>query len=70
MICEKSYFNMQAFLVENDISVACCGSSFIQYQAWTYGVRKKKLLLALINSFKKKGDKEFKNLLKNLTTIF
>jgi hypothetical protein len=51
--------------------VACCGSSFIQYQAWLLmelGVEE--IIIGFDKQFQEKGDKEFKKLTKNLTTIF
>ena len=69
---EKSCLQYASFFgIENDISVACCGSSFIQYQAWLLmelGVEE--IIVGFDKQFQEKGDKEFKKLIKNLTTIF
>ena len=61
----RSYFGE-----ENDISVAICGSSFINYQAWlliNQGVQE--IIVALDKQFREKGDKEFEKLTKNLRQI-
>ena len=55
---------------ENDISVAVCGSSFIQYQAWlliNLGVRE--IIIGFDKQYQKFGDAEHKKLVKNLTQI-
>lgn len=55
---------------ENDISVACCGSSFIQYQAWLLiqqGVEE--IIIGFDKQFQEKGDKEFQKLIRNLKGI-
>ena len=60
-----SYFGQ-----ENDLSVAICGSSFINYQAWLLlqlGVEE--IIIALDKQFQKLGDDEFKKLVKNLKNI-
>ena len=56
---------------DNDISVAVCGSAFIQYQAWiliNLGV--KEIIICLDKQFQKKGDDEFIKLTRNLTNIY
>lgn len=61
----RSYFG-----AENDLSVAVCGSSFINYQAWlliNQGV--KEIIICLDKQFQKPGDDEFKKLIKNLKNI-
>jgi hypothetical protein len=61
----SSYFGS-----ENDISVACCGSSFIQYQAWLLiqqGVEE--IIIGFDKQFREKGDKEFQKLVRNLKGI-
>lgn len=61
----RSYFGE-----ENDLSVAICGSSFINYQAWLLiqqGV--KEIIVCLDKQFQKPGDDEFKKLIKNLKNI-
>ncbi len=58
------------FGAENDISVAICGSSFIQYQAWLLiqlGVEE--IIIGLDKQFQEIGDKEFKKLVRNLKGI-
>ena len=59
------------FGIENDLSVAVCGSSFIQYQAWlliNLGVEE--IIICLDKQFKEIGDSEFKKLVKNLRNIY
>ena len=61
----SSYFGQ-----ENDMSVAICGSSFINYQAWlliNQGVEE--IIICLDKQFQEPGDDEFKKLIKNLTSI-
>ena len=61
----RSYFG-----AENDISVACCGSSFIQYQAKLLrelGVEE--IIIAFDKQFQEPNDDEFKKLVKNLKSI-
>lgn len=56
---------------ENDISVACCGSSLIQYQAWlliNLGVEE--IIIAYDKQFQETNDKEFIKLIKNLKQIY
>ena len=55
---------------ENDISVACCGSSFIQYQAWlliNLGVEE--IIICFDKQFKDFNDDEHKKLIRNLKQI-
>lgn len=55
---------------ENDLSVAICGSSFIQYQAWlliNLGVEE--IIIGLDKQYKDFGDNEHKKLVKNLKQI-
>jgi hypothetical protein len=59
----KSYFGL-----ENDISVACCGSSISAYQAQMLldcGVNE--IVVAFDRQFQDIGDQEFKHLKTNLT---
>ena len=61
-----SYFGEQ-----NDLSVAICGSSFINYQAWlliNLGVEE--IIIGLDKQFKEPGDEEFKKLIRNLKNIY
>ena len=68
---EKSCLLYQSFFgVENDISVACCGSSISSYQMkmlLDLGVTE--VIVAFDKQFKEKGDVEFNHLTKNLTAI-
>ena len=60
-----SYFGMF-----NDISVACCGSSFGQYQAkLLIDAGAKEIVIAFDKQFQEKNDDEFKKLIKNLQQI-
>ena len=60
-----SYFGL-----ENDLSVAVCGSSFINYQAWLLiNQGAKEIIICFDKQFQKQGDDEFKKLTKNLTNI-
>jgi hypothetical protein len=55
---------------ENDISVACCGSSLISYQVkllLSLGVQE--IIVAFDKQFQKSGDEEFKKWTKKLTDI-
>ena len=61
----SSYFGQ-----ENDMSVAICGSSFINYQAWLLiNQGAEEIVICLDKQFQKPGDDEFKKLVKNLTSI-
>lgn len=61
----RSYFGE-----ENDLSVAICGSSFINYQAWLLiNQGAKEIIIALDKQYKQLGDDEFKKLVKNLKQI-
>jgi hypothetical protein len=62
----KSYFGL-----ENDISVACCGSSFSAHQMQLLldlGV--KEVIIAFDRQFQELGDKEFIQLKKKLMTLY
>ena len=55
---------------ENDLSVGCCGSSFIAYQAWLLiNQGAEEIIIALDRQYKELGDKEFTKLVKNLKNI-
>jgi hypothetical protein len=59
-----------AFGIDNDISVAVCGSSISAYQMnllLSLGV--KEVVFAFDKQFQEKGDKEFQKLTKNLENI-
>ena len=68
---EKSPFLYATYFgKENDISVATCGSSFVQYQFWLLvQLRVEEIIIAYDKQFKEKGDKEFDKLIKNFTNI-
>lgn len=55
---------------ENNLAVAVCGSSFINYQAWlliNLGVEE--IIICLDKQFQEPGDKEFEKLTRNLKNI-
>lgn len=61
----RSYFGE-----ENDLSVAICGSSFINYQAWLLiNQGAKEIIICLDKQFQEPGDSEFKKLIRNLKNI-
>ena len=61
----RSYFGE-----ENDLSVGCCGSSLINYQAWLLiNQGAEEIIIALDRQYQKLGDAEFKKLVKNLKNI-
>ena len=61
----KSYFG-----IENDISVACCGSNISAYQIqMLLDVGAQEIIIAFDRQFEEIGDKEFKHLVKNFTTL-
>ena len=68
---EKSVLKYRSYFgEENDLAVAICGSSFINYQAWLLiqlGVEE--IIIALDKQFKEPGDEEFQKLVKNLKNI-
>ena len=52
------------------MSVAVCGSSFINYQAWLLiNQGAEEIIVCLDKQFKELGDDEYKKLIKNLTNI-
>ena len=58
------------FGIENDISVACCGSSFSAYQLeLLVSAGAKEITIAFDRQFQEIGDEEFKHLTNNLTKI-
>ena len=69
---EKSCFLYASYFGEdNDISVACCGSSLINYQVdllLSLGVSE--IIIAFDRQFKEIGDKEYKNWTKKLKEIY
>ena len=61
----KSYFG-----IENDISVACCGSNISAYQIqMLLDAGAQEIIIAFDRQFEEIGDKEFKHLVKNFTTL-
>lgn len=61
----KSYFG-----IDNDISVACCGSSLSAYQVQLLlEAGAKEIIVAFDRQFQEIGDAEFKHLTRNLTRI-
>ena len=61
----KSYFGL-----ENDISVACCGSSISNYQIHLLQkAGAKEIIIAFDRQFKEIGDKEYKHLTRNLLKL-
>ena len=68
---EKSCLKYRTmFGEENDLSVAICGSSFINYQAWLLIQQgAEEIIIALDKQFKILGDDEFQKLVKNLKSI-
>lgn len=61
----KTYFGL-----ENDISVACCGSNLSSYQVQLLkDAGAKEIIIAFDRQFQEIGDKEFKHLTKNLMKI-
>lgn len=68
---EKSTLLYQTYFgVENDISTACCGSSFVSYQAdILIRLGAKEIIVGFDKQFQKVGDKEFQRLIKNFKNI-
>lgn len=68
---EKSCLLYQSYFgIENDISVACCGSAISSFQIkllTDLGVEE--IIVAFDRQFKTRGDDEFKKLVKNLTNL-
>lgn len=68
---EKSCLLYQSYFgLENDISVACCGSAVSTWQMQTlidFGATE--IVIAFDRQFQNKGDEEFKHLTTNLTKI-
>ena len=61
----KSYFG-----IENDISVACCGSSISAYQIQQLlDAGAEEIIIAFDRQFKEIGDEEFKHLKRNLLKV-
>ena len=55
---------------DNDISVACCGSNLIQYQAWLLmNQGAEEIIVCFDKQFQEVNDDEFKKLIRNLKQI-
>ena len=68
---EKSCLLYQSYFgLENDISVACCGSSLSAHQVQQLmDVGAEEIVVAFDRQFKEIGDEEFKHLKKNLLKL-
>lgn len=68
---EKSTLLYQSYFgIENDISVACCGSNITNYQIQLLiDCGAEEIIVAFDRQFKDIGDEEFKHLTKNLMKI-
>lgn len=68
---EKSALKFRSYFgSENDLSVACCGSSVSNYQIQLLiEAGAKEIIIALDRQFQQIGDNEFRNLKKNLLKI-
>ena len=68
---EKSTLLYQSYFgLENDISVACCGSSLSTYQVQELiDVGAEEIIIAFDRQFKEIGDEEFQHLKKNLLKL-
>lgn len=68
---EKSTLLYQSYFgIENDISVACCGSNITNYQMQLLiDCGAEEIIVAFDRQFKDIGDEEFKHLTKNLMKI-
>ena len=68
---EKSCLKYQSYFgIENDISVACCGSSVSAYQIqMLIDAGAKEIIIAFDRQFKQTGDDEHKKLVKNFMKL-
>ena len=68
---EKSCLLYQSYFgLDNDISVACCGSSLSTYQVQQLlGIGVEEIIIAFDRQFKEIGDEEFKHLKRNLLKL-
>ena len=68
---EKSCLKYQSYFgIDNDISVACCGSNISAYQVQALlDCGAQEMIIALDRQFQSIGDDEFKHLTNNLTKI-
>ena len=69
---EKSCLQYQSYFgIDNDITVACCGSSISAYQIdMLIKAGAKEIIIALDRQFKEIGDDEFKRLKTNLIKLY
>lgn len=70
-IMEKSCLLYRSYFgIENDITVACCGSSITNYQIQLLrDCGAKEIIIAFDRQFEELGDDDFKKLTKKLTNI-
>lgn len=68
---EKSCLLYQTYFgIDNDISVACCGSSISNYQIQLLiEAGAKEIIIAFDRQFQNVGDKEYQHLLNNLKRL-
>ena len=68
---EKSCLLYQSYFgLDNDISVACCGSSLSTYQVQQLlDIGVEEIIIAFDRQFKEIGDEEFKHLKRNLLKL-
>ena len=68
---EKSVLKAQSYFgLDNDIYVACCGSSLSTYQAQLLlEAGAQEIIIAFDRQFKEKGDEEFEHLKRNLLKL-
>ena len=68
---EKSTLQYASYFgVENDISVACCGSNLSAYQVhMLIEAGAKEIIIAFDRQFKEIGDKEYKHLISNFKKL-
>ncbi len=68
---EKSVLKYKTYFgIDNDISVACCGSSVSNYQVHLLQkAGAKEIIIAFDRQFQEIGDNEYKHLTKNLLTL-
>ncbi len=68
---EKSCLLYQSYFgLENDISVACCGSSLSSFQVQQLmDAGAEEIIIAFDRQFKEVGDEEFKHLKRNLLKL-
>lgn len=69
---EKSVLQYQSYFgIDNDISVACCGSSLSEVQIQLLiNSGAKEIIVAFDRQFQEIGDNEFNHLTKNLTKLY